>query len=179
MRFSLMLLPLLPLLFVAGTGWADQMNLRPPGAAVELRTYGFGVIPFDGNFTRFHGWMRYDPTKPGACQVQLEIEAGSLAMENEAIRDRITGPGMMNVARFPDLAFRGTCQGHGAAMVGDLTMHGETHPVTLGFTHSAGTIVASGELRRAQWGITGSPLLGGSMIRIKVVVPDPFNALHT
>ena len=39
----------------------DQLSLLPPGIAVELRSYGFGLMPLDGKFTRFHGWMRYDP----------------------------------------------------------------------------------------------------------------------
>jgi polyisoprenoid-binding protein YceI len=174
MRF---LLSLLPLLLISASAWSDQLSLRPPSSAVELRSYGFGLFPLDGKFTRFHGWMRYDPANTSACQVMLEIEAGSLAMSSETIRDRITGPGMMDVGRFPDLAFNGTCQGE--AVVGDLTMHGETHPVTLDYTRSAGTIVATGRIRRSEWGITGSQLIGGPMIRIRVIVPDPASGPHT
>jgi polyisoprenoid-binding protein YceI len=174
MRF---LLSVLSLFLVAGPAWSDQVSLRPPASAVELRSYGFGLIPLDGKFTRFHGWMRYDPANTSGCQVMLEIEAGSLAMSDEMIRDRITGPGMMDVAQFPDLAFNGACQGD--AVVGTLTMHGETHPVTLDYTRSAGKITATGRIRRAEWGITGSPLIGGSMIRIRVTLPDPASGLHT
>lgn len=167
---------LLPLLLIAVTAWPEQANLRPPASAVELRSYGFGLIPFDGKFTRFHGVMRYDPANFGVCEVVLEIEAASLTMANETIRDRILGPDMMDATRFPDLAFHGTCQG--AAVIGDLRMHGETHPVTLDVTRSPGTLMATGHLQRAQWGITGSPLIGGSVIRIRVVLPDPFDAQH-
>jgi polyisoprenoid-binding protein YceI len=173
----LFLRSLLPLLLISASAWADQFSLLPPGSAVELRSYGFGLIPLDGNFTRFHGWMRYDPSNNAACQVMLQIEAGSLAMSSETIRDRITGPGMMDVAHFPDLAFNGICQGH--TVVGDLTLHGETHPVTLDYVRSAGTIVATGRIMRSEWGITGNPLIGGPIIRIRVVVPDPFIAQHT
>ena len=165
---------LLPLLLIAGTALSEQVSLRPPATAVELRAYGFGLFPFDGNFTRLQGWMRYNPSTTDQCQVMLQIEAGSLSMVNEIIRDRIIGPDMMDAARFPGLVFAGACQGD--AVVGDLTMHGETHPVTLDFKRSAGTVVATGHLRRAEWGITGSPLLGGSVIRIRVVLPDPFVA---
>jgi polyisoprenoid-binding protein YceI len=171
------LLLLIPLLLAAGPVWSDQISVRPPVSAVELRSYGFGLFPLDGKFTRFNGWMRYDPAHPGVCQVLLEIEAGSLAMSSDAVRDRITGPGMLDVARFPDLTFHGMCQGE--AVVGDLTMHGETHPVTLDFTRSAGMVTATGRLRRADWGITGSPLIGGPVVRMRVVVPDPFSAQHT
>jgi polyisoprenoid-binding protein YceI len=171
MRFSLMLLPML---LVGSAAWSDQISLQPPGSAIELRTYGFGLIPFDGTFTRFHGWMRYDSANTDRCEVMLQIEAASLAMSSESVRDQILAPGMMDVARFPDLAFRGAC--HGKEVIGDLTMHGETHPVTLDYTRSGGTVVAIGRLRRADWGITGSQLIGGSIIRIRVVLPDPFNA---
>lgn len=168
---------LLPWLLIAGTAWSQQISLAPPASMVELRSYGFGMIPIDGNFTRFHGWMRYDPSHPDACEVALEIEAGSLAMSSLSVRDRITGAGMMDVARFPNLAFHGNCQGD--AVIGELTMHGETHPVTLDYTRMAGKIEATGRLRRADWGINGSPLVGGSTIRIRVVIPDPFIAQHT
>ena len=44
------LLMLLPLLLIAGTALSEQVSLRPPATAVELRAYGFGLFPFDGNF---------------------------------------------------------------------------------------------------------------------------------
>ena len=174
MQFLLMLLPLL---LVASTAWSEQVSLQPPGSAVELRTYGFGLIPFDGSFTRFHGWMRYDPPTPDRCEVMLQIEAASLTMSSETVRDQILAPGMMDAAQFPELAFRGVCQG--SEVIGDLTMHGQTHPFTLDYKRSGGRVVATGELRRADWGITGSPLTGGSIIRIRVVLPDPFITQHT
>ncbi|HEY4172496.1 MAG TPA: YceI family protein [Rhodopila sp.] len=173
MRFWL---SLLPLLLLAGPAWSDQAGLRPPGSAVELRSYGFGLIPLDGKFTRFHGWIRYDPANTGACQVMLDIEAGSLTMASETIRDRITGPGMMDVVRFPNLTFDGRCQGE--TVSGELTMHGQTHPLVLDTVRSGGTIVATGRIRRADWGITGSALIGGPTIRIKVIVPDPVSGAH-
>jgi polyisoprenoid-binding protein YceI len=174
MRFLFCLLCLLLIAIPAG---ADQASLLPPGSAVELRSYGLGLLPLDGKFTHFHGWIRYDPSNPSACQVVLEIEAGSLAMSSDAIRDRMTGPEMMDVTQFPDMAFHGACQGE--AVAGALTMHGQTHPFALDFVRSAGTIVATGRLRRADWGITGSPLLGGSTVRIRVTMPDPVKGLHT
>ncbi len=66
----------------------------------------------------------------------LQIEAASLAMSSETVRDQILAPGMMDAAQFPELAFRGVC--HGSEVVGDLTMHGQTHPFTLDYTRSGG-----------------------------------------
>jgi polyisoprenoid-binding protein YceI len=173
MRF---LLRLLPLLLLAGSAWSEQVGLWPPGSAVGFRTYGFGLIPLDGKFTRFRGWTRYDPANASACLVMLDIEAGSLEMSDDSIRDRITGPEMMDTARFPGVVFRGTCQGE--SITGDLTMHGETHPFSLDLTSSAGMVTATGRLRPADWGITGSPLLAGPAVRIRATVPNPVRGSH-
>ena len=164
------------LALVAIPARADQASLLPPASTVELRSYGFGLLPLDGKFTRFHGWMRYDPANPGACQVVLEIEAGSLAMSNEAIRERSIGPEGMDVARFPDLAFHGACEGK--TIIGALTMHGQTHPFTLDYVRSPGAIVATGRLKKTDWGITGSPILGGSTVRIQITTPNPISGSH-
>ncbi len=86
-----LLLPLLLFLLVR-PAWSEQVSLLPVDSAVELRSYGFGLIPFDGKFTRFHGWMRYDPSHPGACQVMLEIEAGSLAMSSTRYASGLLDP---------------------------------------------------------------------------------------
>jgi polyisoprenoid-binding protein YceI len=166
-----------PMVLAAAPALSETVSLRPADTSVELRSYGFGWFPFDGKFTRFDGWMRYDPASPGTCQMMLQVEAASLEMSNDAIRDVITGPGMMDVARFPTLGFSGSCQGD--AIVGDLTLHGETHPVSLDFIRSAGMLIATGELRRADWGITGGSLIGGSTVRIRVQVPDPAGGQQT
>ncbi|MDR3529037.1 MAG: YceI family protein [Rhodopila sp.] len=172
MRFILLLL-----VFLAGPALAEQINLLPPGSQVELRAYGLGLIPLDGKFTRFHGWMRYDPANPDACQVVLEIEAASLVMSEEAIRDEIIGPEFMDVSRFPDLTFHGNCQGD--AVAGSLLLHGQTLPFSLDLTRSALTITATGHLRRADWGITARPFTAGPTIRIRVEIPNPGNGPHT
>ena len=156
---------------------ADQVSLTPPAVQVEIRAYGLGLIPFDGKFARFHGVLRYDPARPDACQVVLEIDAASLAMSNETVRDAITGPEFMDVARLPDLAFDGAC--HGDFMVGSLKLHGQTHPFTLDLSRTARTIIATGHLQRAEWGMTARRFTAGSTIRIRVEIPNPFAGSHS
>jgi polyisoprenoid-binding protein YceI len=171
---------LLLLLIAAEPARAAPLALLPPASRVELRAYGIGLIPFDGRFTRFHGWIRgADPTNPKACQIVLEIEAASLDMSRDSVRDGITGPEFMDVSKYPDLAFHGACDGDG--VTGSLLLHGETHPFTLTFeaSQSAGTLVLSGKLRRADWGMTARPFTVGSSVRIRVEFPNPLNGPHT
>jgi polyisoprenoid-binding protein YceI len=153
----------------------EQVILSLPETAVELRTYGFGVIPFDGKFTRFRGSIRYDPSTTAVGEVILQIDAGSLAMANELIRDFIIGPEMIDVARFPEIGFRGA--GEGRKVVGALSMHGETHDLAMDYARSAGAVTVTGRLRREDWGIRGGQMIGGSIIRISVVLPDPFRPI--
>jgi polyisoprenoid-binding protein YceI len=162
------------MLLLAVPARADQLALTPPSSQVELRAYGLGLLPLDGKFTRFHGWMRYEPSNPTACQVILEIEARSLAMEDTTIRETITGPDFMDATQFPDLAFHGACQGNTVA--GSLTLHGQTHPFALDLERSPNGIIATGRLKRAEWGITSHPFTGGSTIRIRVQIPNPLPA---
>jgi polyisoprenoid-binding protein YceI len=165
------------ILLLTTQAWADQATLSPPGTTVDLRTYGLGFLPLDGNFTRFHGVLRYEPANPAVCQVVLAIEASSLAMGNHSIRETITGPDSMDVAHYPDLTFEGGCQGD--RITGQLTLHGQTHPFALDLDRSARTIVATGRLTRADWGLTGHPLLGGPVIRMRIEIPSPFQGPHT
>ena len=120
--------------------------------------------------------MRYDPAKPGLCQVMLEIEAESLAMSDASVREQIVGPEFMDVARFPEMAFDGACQGD--TLAGSLRLHGESHPFALDVSRHGGTLTAVGRLQRAAWSITARPFTAGSTIRIRVELPDPANGPH-
>jgi polyisoprenoid-binding protein YceI len=166
---------LLLLLLAVVPARAEQLAVRPPGSRVEIRAYGLGMIPLDGKFSRFQGWMRYDQGNPKACQVVLEIDAASLEMSQETIREAITGPEFMDVARFPILAFHGACEGD--AITGILLLHGESHPFSLDRepTRSSGSFVVGGRLRRADWGMTARRFTAGSTIRIRVEIPHPAN----
>ena len=83
----------------------------------------------------------------------------------------------MDAAQFPSLAFDGECRGD--TMAGRLTLHGQTHPFTLELERSATTLIETGRLQRAEWGMTARRFTAGSTIRIRVAMPNPFNAAHT
>jgi hypothetical protein len=160
MRTAVLFLSLL-----ATPALAEQVPILPATSQVELRAYGLGLLPLDGKFTRFHGILRYDPAKPGMCQAMLEIDAASLQMFVPMATETITGPEFLNAARYPDIAFDGACQGD--AIKGDLRLHGQTHPFVLELDQG----VATGRVRRADWGITARPFTAGSTIRIRVTMP--------
>lgn len=157
------------LLMLASPLRAEQMTLAPSETVITLRLYAFGVMPLDGNFTRFDGGLTYDPARRGVCRVELHIDAASLVMSSTDLTDQVTGPDFMDVAHYPALTFSGTCQsGH---IDGVLTMRGVAHPFILDIDPQKSRVIADGRLRRAEWGMTARPLIGGPTVRIQVSVP--------
>jgi polyisoprenoid-binding protein YceI len=171
-RAAMFLHRLLPVLLLLATpARADRLELVPPTATVAIRFYGLGFLPIEGNYTRFHGWLTYDPADRAHCQAELTVDTASLAMGNASFRDEVVGPELMDVARFPTLTFNGVCQAQ--TLEGDLTMHGVTHGFALSMDWQRAEVVATGSLRRAEWGMTARPLLGGPTARIRVRVALP------
>ncbi len=148
-----------------------SVELLPGRSSVGFRAYGFGLLPLDGQFTRFHGRFSYDPDAPTHCSVTFQVDVASLAMTPARFGEMVLGPDFLDAARFPALAYDGACGPGGLA--GLLTMHGVTRPLTLTLDRRADAVVAVGRLRRADWGMTARPLLGGSTVRVTVTVPLP------
>ncbi len=149
-----------------------SIELLPGPSTVAFRAYGLGLLPLDGQFTRFHGRFSYDPDAPTThCSVALQVDVTSLAMPSETVGEMVLGPDFLDATRFPTLAYDGTCDPEG--LTGQLAMHGVTRPFALTLDWRAGGVTAVGRLRRADWGMTARPLLGGSTVRITVTAPLP------
>ena len=162
-------------LLMAGLAWEAQAEPRriqfgPPGSEVAFRAYGLGLLPIDASFTRFDGWLTYDPDVSGSCQVELHAQVASLVTDDAWRRDTIVGPDFMDAVRFPALTFAGSCR-PGEDLEGMLAMHGVTRPFALSLSWRGDGVVAEGRLARADWGMTAMPLLGGRTVRIRVTVP--------
>ena len=84
-----------------------------------------------------------------------------------------------DAAKFPDLAFHGSCEGD--HITGSLLLHGQTHPFTLDFesSRSAPTLVLSGSLHRADWGMEAHRVTAGPTVRFRAAFPNPANESNT
>ncbi len=169
MMKHLLLLAVLPVTLSAAL--PDVLALAPARTTVEVRAYGMGFLPLDGNFTTFDGMLNYDAADHGACRVDLRVDVASLTMSNAAIRATLLGPDYMDAAQFPTLRFEGACQADD--LVGNLTMHGVTRSFTMETTRGARELTAQGSLRRGDWGMTNTSMIAGSTVRITVRVHLP------
>jgi polyisoprenoid-binding protein YceI len=177
MRCRLALLVLLYGTFACQAEAAPRrIEIAPPSSEVGFRAYKLGLLPIDGKFARFDGWLTFDPNDRASCRVELRVEVASLQTEDPGVLPVVTGPDFMDVGNFPLLRFTGRCTGH--QIGGMLAMHGVSHDCALSLDWRPNEVVAEGHIVRADWGISAMPLLAGKTVRIRVSVPLPAQPSH-
>jgi polyisoprenoid-binding protein YceI len=137
---------------------------------------GFKVHQFlgttHGKFTRFEGKIDVDRAHPGRSSVWAKIRIDSIDTGIVTRDKHLRGPDFFNVAKYPQIIFKSrTVKQTGTAsadIVGDLTMHGNTRPVTLHvrlitpLKQQASTSpmrweVTTSSIKRRDFGLTWSP----------------------
>ncbi len=94
-----------------------------------------GMVP--GEFRDYDGAFSFDEKKPEAANVKIVIKSDSINTDNEMRDKHLRSPDFFDTEKFPDLTFVGKknrkIEGseNKYALVGDLTLHGVTKPVTL------------------------------------------------
>ena len=126
---------------------------------------GFRVHQFlgttNGKFTQFAGRIELDRQHPEQSSVSARIQVTSLDTQIKKRDDHLRSPEFFNVAKFPEITFKSRSVRQtgpqSGDIVGDLTMHGVTKPITL---HVKLTSPLTGEssLQRTRWEVTTEPL---------------------
>ena len=113
-----------------------------------------------------------------AKRVELKISAGALRVrdpkasdsDRAQIQKTMLGPEVLDTDRYPEIAFRSTAAepaGPNAWRVrGQLTLHGQTRPVTVDVRDAGGRYLGSIALRQTDFGIKPVKVAGGT-VRVK------------
>ena len=126
-------------------------------------TIGFTVHQYlgttHGKFTRFDGSIDLDREHPEKSSVTARIDVRSIDTGIKKRDDHLRSPEFFNVAKFPEITFKShsvkqTGQQSGD-ILGDLTMHGVTKPITL---HVKLLTPISNEVKQTRWAVTTEPL---------------------
>jgi polyisoprenoid-binding protein YceI len=128
-------------------------------------TIGFRVRQFlgttNGKFTQFSGSIDLDRQHPEHSSVSASIHVRSIDTRIKKRDDHLRSAEFFNVAKYPEITFKsrsvkqtGPQTGE---IVGDLTMHGVTKPVTLK-VKLATPLTGEGSLQRTRWEVTTAPL---------------------
>jgi len=122
--------------------FADEYTIDTKGAhaAINFSVSHLGYGWVVGRFNEFGGTINYDAAKPEASSVEVTIKTSSVD-SNHADRDKhLRSADFLDVEKFEEATFKSTSFTMGedkkATLVGDLTLHGVTKPVTIDVTLS-------------------------------------------
>jgi polyisoprenoid-binding protein YceI len=172
-------------LFAAGAAYAEPVTypLDPAHTQVAFSVDRFGFNRVLGRFEDVTGTLILDEANPANSSVTATIQTGSVDSGNDTRDEHLRAERWLNAAQFPTIEFRSTSvtlvSETRATVVGDLTLLGQTHPVTLDVTlnkledapnnhrRTAG-FSATGTLSRAGWGSATAPNLIGDSISTQI-----------
>ena len=138
-----------------------------------------GFSEYHGRFSGVGGDLKLDPRDVAASSLDVTIPVASISTTSEKLDDELKSADWLDAAQYPQMHFRSTKitpTGAGSARIeGLLTLHGQTHPVTLqAHFIGAGTdpiakaytvgFSATGALARSAFGVkTYVPLIGNQV----------------
>jgi polyisoprenoid-binding protein YceI len=134
-----------------------------------------------GSFEKFSGTVNFDEQNPENSTVDIQIDAASINTR-QADRDaHLRSPDFLDAPTYPYLTFVSKrvqpTSDQTAKLIGDLTIRGVTHEVTLDVTYSGtrkspfGPFLAAGfdaetVISRKEWGLTWNGMIEGGGVLV-------------
>jgi polyisoprenoid-binding protein YceI len=122
-------------LAAAASAAPTTYNIDPDHTHPSFEVDHFGGLSvWRGIFKKTSGKVTLDAAaKTGT--VEVTIDAASIDLAHDKLNEHVSGPEMLDVAKFPTATYKGTLGGfsNGAptTVTGNLTLHGVTKPVAL------------------------------------------------
>jgi polyisoprenoid-binding protein YceI len=125
-------------------------------------TIGFNVHQFlgttRGKFTRFNGRIEIDRERPENSSVTAQIDVRSIDTRIKKRDDHLRSAEFFNVEKFPHITFKSRSVKQtgpqSGDILGDLTMHGVTKPITLHVKLQT----PMNETARTRWAVATDPI---------------------
>jgi len=125
-------------------------------------TIGFSVHQFlgttQGNFTKFNGKIDVNREHPDNSSVTVQIDVRSIDTRIKKRDDHLRSAEFFNVDKYPQITFKSRSVKQtgpqSGDILGDLTMHGVTKPVTL----RVKLLTPFNDTGRTRWAITVDPI---------------------
>jgi polyisoprenoid-binding protein YceI len=171
---------LLVVLGVAAPARADDYTVDPVHSGVTFKIAHFGLSQLPGRFNDFAGNFTIDPDA-AKCSFAMTIKAESIDTGNKQRDDHLRNPDFFNAKQFPAITFKSTsvkAGKDGYEVTGDVTMHGETKPVTFALAGGKKAEFPKGvqrtgfstefTLKRSEFGMGKFPDMLGDEVHIAV-----------
>jgi polyisoprenoid-binding protein YceI len=154
-------------------------QLDPYHTQVEFSAKHLGMMTVRGTFDELSATADIDPDHPEAASVEVHISTASVRTNN-GIRDNDLRSGnFLEVDKYPEIIFKSTSvaptDADHVTLTGDLTIKGNTRPVTLDVTKYGEfndpqmmghriAYSATTKINRRDWGLSFSMILDGRMV---------------
>ncbi len=138
--------------------WANEAYKFDPSGS----TIGFSVHQFlgttHGKFTKFSGKIEVDREHPENSSVTTQIDVRSIDTRIKKRDDHLRSTEFFNVEKFPQITFKSRSVKRtgpqSGDILGDLTMHGVTRPITL----HVKLLTPISETARTRWAVMIEPI---------------------
>jgi polyisoprenoid-binding protein YceI len=113
---------------------ADSYTADPVHSTIVYRVKHMNATYFWGRFNTITGSFTLDEANPAQSRFEFQVKADSIDTGNAKRDQHLKSPDFFNVVQFPTIAFKSqsvTKSGQAYEVVGDLTLHGVTKPITV------------------------------------------------
>ena len=140
-----------------------------------------------GQFAKVTGKIIYDAANLAATKVEATIDVSTIDTREPKRDAHLRSPDFFDVAKFPVITFASTKvwkDGETVKVLGDLTLHGVTRPITLDVTRLQTAdekrigATATGKLSRREFGLLWNKMIetGGVVVGDEIGVTIEFEA---
>jgi polyisoprenoid-binding protein YceI len=153
-------------------------QLDPYHTQVEFSAKHLGMMTVRGHFAEVSTTADIDPDHPEASSVEATIQTASIRTHNETRDNDIRSSNFLEVDKYPTITFKSTSVEPSGQdrykLTGDLTIKGNTHPVTLQVTKYGEfndpmmghriAYSASTQINRREYGLSFNMMLDGRFV---------------
>ena len=162
----------------------ETWSVDPVHSTAQFTARHFGIVPVVGTVPIKKAVVKLEPGSQIPIEVSAELDPSNEDTHNGMRDNDIRSDHYFDVATYPNMTFQstkitGTDPKH-FTIAGNLTMHGQTHPVALtagvvgaGKSPRGRSIIAyaaTGTIDRTQWGMGFGPVIVGNGIDISLNV---------
>ena len=147
---------------------ADTYEADAVHSSILFQIRHAGVSNFYGRFNEFTGSFTFNPDSHEAGDFVFEVQTESVDTHNAKRDEHLRTADFFNARQFPTISFKGTSvehiEGDRYTLAGDMTMQGETKPVTAALEwlgtgtgpsgKTIGGFEARFEIKRSDFGMT-------------------------
>ncbi len=185
-RCGAVLLGSLALIAFAPAGIAQPRAIDAEASVITVRVFKSGLLSAFGHNHEITARIAAGTVDAAGRQVEFHTRASSLRVQDPGVSEQdrtkiqqtMEGPVVLDIARFPEISFRSTSAealgGSSWKVQGDLTLHGQTRPITLDVRREGGHYLGTAQIRQTDFGMKPVKVAGGT-VRVKDEVRIEFD----